>query len=371
MHALRASTALAAALLLGSASQAAAAGYWRLDHVEFRNAAGADQWTGQSEWQITLLHHDNDQLAFRQVWRGDTSETYSVDWHIPDALIPGQVPSLALSETCAQSALGSGYPFPSNAMAPASLVADFNHDAALQLASPACTPGATVEAGPPLTWKVPAGKPGDTTTIKASAGPTYYHSVDVVWVFHWLDGATPPATAPTGEPHQASGRAHGQSTAPAGEPHATSGHAHGPEIAGPASTWRIPPGTTGAEPLTSPSEPVIFRNGADGAVSPGPTAPTIFQANGPVLITQIMTYHYGARGAPGTIALRHADGTVYGPWPAAGAGSPALRNAYWWVRPNVVLKPGAYTVIDSEPATWSVEAATQGAGIVQLWGRAP
>jgi hypothetical protein len=84
-----------------------------------------------------------------------------------------------------------------------------------------------------------------------------------------------------------------------------------------------------------------------------------------------MTYHYGAQKPPGTISLQHDDGTVYGPWQAAGAvGQGGVKNAYWWVQPNVELKAGHYLVIDSDPATWSVEVSTQGAGDFILWGHA-
>lgn len=329
------------------APSAASAGYWRLDHIEYQNQAGADSWVGQAEMQIALTSHDNSHMTFREVWRGTTSETYSVNWSIPDTLRPGEVAPFRLSETCQQATLGQGWPFSSIPMSPAQLVADFNRDGLLQFGDTPCTPQSTATAGPPLTWTIPDGKPGATTKVSVSAGPTYKYSVALTFVFRWSEGAAPPSThAPTSGPQS-------------------------PPIQGPGPSWRIPPGNTGAEALAAPPEPVIWRNGADGGVSPGATAPTVFQVTSPTLISQIMTYHFGAHGRPGTIALRAADGAVMGPWPAAGAGSAAAPNVYWWVRPNVVLSPGVYTLIDSDPATWSVEAATRGAGIAQLWGRAP
>jgi hypothetical protein len=136
------------------------------------------------------------------------------------------------------------------------------------------------------------------------------------------------------------------------------------------SQWQVPPGNTGLEPLPDPGAPAIARNGGVGATQPGATRPPTFEINAPLLIAQVMTYHYGAGRQPGTIALQHADGTTYGPWPAAGAiGQGGVPNAYWWAQPNVVVKPGRYTVLDSDPATWSVEASTQGAGIFVVWGR--
>lgn len=122
--------------------------------------------------------------------------------------------------------------------------------------------------------------------------------------------------------------------------------------------------------LPVPQEPVIARNGAGQGTTPGATRPATFDLETPHLVTQIMTYHYEANKAPGTIALRHEDGTLYGPWPASGAiGRGNVANAYWFAQPNVVAKPGRYVIVDSDPATWSTEVTTNGAGIFTVWGR--
>ena len=133
--------------------------------------------------------------------------------------------------------------------------------------------------------------------------------------------------------------------------------------------WSPPAGDTGTELLPAPADPPIAQNGAGGLTRPGATRATEFTLGAPAVVTQIMTYHYGALKQPGTIALQHDDGTIYGPWQAAGAvGQGGVQNAYWWAQPNVELKPGHYLVIDSDPATWSVEDSTQGAGDFILWG---
>lgn len=63
---------------------------------------------------------------------------------------------------------------------------------------------------------------------------------------------------------------------------------------------------------------------------------SVVRRYGPYLVTQIMTYHYGAGMPPGTIALEHEDGTYYGPWQALGVvGQGKVPNAYWWIRPNI------------------------------------
>jgi hypothetical protein len=99
----------------------------------------------------------------------------------------------------------------------------------------------------------------------------------------------------------------------------------------------------------------IFYNGNIGGVSNGPTNPTTFTIDKELLITSIMNYHYFNQGAlPGTISLQHSDGTVYGPWQTWGiVGQGGVINAYWVFYPLVKIKPGTYTVIDSDPSTWS------------------
>jgi len=122
--------------------------------------------------------------------------------------------------------------------------------------------------------------------------------------------------------------------------------------------------------LPSVGDPVIFSNGNIYGVQNHPSRETTFTVGAPYRVTFIYTYHYFNRGVkPGTIALKHSDGTVYGPWQAAGAvGQGGVPNAYWFVRPNVVIKPGHYTVIDSDRPTWSHNSGSSGAGFVELRG---
>ncbi|MHC4983830.1 MAG: LamG-like jellyroll fold domain-containing protein, partial [Planctomycetota bacterium] len=106
-----------------------------------------------------------------------------------------------------------------------------------------------------------------------------------------------------------------------------------------------------------------------GEVSNKPKRPATWVAKGPVLVTYISTYHWnnGRGAAPGKISLRHADGTAYGPWPAAGEDGPGgLKNAIWAVRPEVVVKPGTYTVVDSDPATWGRNEASEQKGFIRI-----
>lgn len=135
------------------------------------------------------------------------------------------------------------------------------------------------------------------------------------------------------------------------------------------NVWEPPSGNTGFESLPVPRGPVIAGNGGVGAVTLGAVRPSFFTLSAPHRIEQVMTYHYGAKRRPGSISLRHENGTVHGPWRAAGAvGQGNVRDAYWWVQPLAVIPAGRYEVIDSDPRSWAWEAQTNGAGIFQVWG---
>lgn len=105
----------------------------------------------------------------------------------------------------------------------------------------------------------------------------------------------------------------------------------------------------------TPAEVEIFNNNNISGVQSGPTSPTTFTIDSAYVITNVVDYHYFNNGIlPGTISLKHSDGTVYGPWQTAGLlGQGGVQNAYWNVSPNVTIKAGTYTVIDSDSKTWS------------------
>lgn len=120
----------------------------------------------------------------------------------------------------------------------------------------------------------------------------------------------------------------------------------------------------GASKPPAPGGGEIFNNMNKDRVYNGPTRPTVFTIAKPHLITSIMDYHYFNHGAPaGTIALRHSDGTVYGPWAATGKpGQGGVPNALWEVAPNTTIKAGTYVVVDSDPGTWSRNPGSGDAG---------
>jgi len=118
-------------------------------------------------------------------------------------------------------------------------------------------------------------------------------------------------------------------------------------------------------------EPIEILNvGNINGVDNAGTAPT-FALDKSYFITKIWTYHwnYSKGSAQGTVGLRDATGKTFGPWPVtAEVGQDAAPNVNWTVTPNMTLAPGKYTIIDSDPATWSQNSDSQGQGFTQVWG---
>jgi len=100
------------------------------------------------------------------------------------------------------------------------------------------------------------------------------------------------------------------------------------------------------------------------AVSNGGTSPTV-TLNQSYFLTYILTYHWnGSKGTPaGTISLRDSSGKVYGPWQAK-----LESGVYWTADPETAVPAGTYTVIDSDPGTWSQNSETGGRGITHAKG---
>ncbi len=127
-------------------------------------------------------------------------------------------------------------------------------------------------------------------------------------------------------------------------------------------------------PPTKPpgsSEVDLFNSMNVYGVGNQPTAAASFTLRQPHVITSIMTYHWNdGRGTrAGTIALRDASGRTYGPWSVTGTpGQGGVPNANWTCAPNIEIPAGAYTIIDSEPPTWSQNAQSRGRGIAVVKG---
>ncbi|MFZ1262737.1 MAG: hypothetical protein WAT34_04440 [Chitinophagaceae bacterium] len=133
---------------------------------------------------------------------------------------------------------------------------------------------------------------------------------------------------------------------------------------------RISGGQEDGEGMIDPGQEVkIFDNGNIYGVTNGPSSPTRFILNKATFISRIEDYHYFNNGRlPGTIALVNAKGQQFGPWYATGTnGQGGVQNAYWVVRPNMTLPAGTYTVIDSDPATWSTNGQSANKGFTTVW----
>ena len=94
--------------------------------------------------------------------------------------------------------------------------------------------------------------------------------------------------------------------------------------------------------------------------------PTAFTLAKDYWVTEVGTYHYNdGKGKPaGTLAVKASDGTTYGPWQAE-----LDQGWYWRAKPNTWIPAGSYTVIDSDPSTWSQNDATSGQGIAWMFGK--
>lgn len=115
----------------------------------------------------------------------------------------------------------------------------------------------------------------------------------------------------------------------------------------------------------------LFNNTNIDGVSNGPTRGPQFKLNAPARITQIVTYHWNfQRGArPGAIALRNQNGQIFGPFAARGtSGQGGSSNVNWVADINVTIPAGSYTVLDSDPATWSNNARSGFRGFAVVRG---
>ncbi len=114
----------------------------------------------------------------------------------------------------------------------------------------------------------------------------------------------------------------------------------------------------------------LFDNQNILAVQNGGTSPK-FDIPSATTITKIQTYHWndaGGNDTTGEISLQADNGEVYGPWETVGSpGQGDVPNAYWAASPNVTIPAGSYTVIDSDPSTWSQNADSGGEGFTIVY----
>lgn len=106
-------------------------------------------------------------------------------------------------------------------------------------------------------------------------------------------------------------------------------------------------------------------------VTGGGKAPS-FTIESPHIITEMYSYNYGdGDGSPaaGTLALQAADGTLHGPWQCtADEGQGGVPNALWFAYPDEEIPAGTYTVVNSNPGTWSHNEESGGLGFCYVKG---
>ena len=141
-----------------------------------------------------------------------------------------------------------------------------------------------------------------------------------------------------------------------------------------------PPPPPPPPPPKPPATVDLYNNTNVDGVSNGPTGKTAFSLSCNAHIAQLVTYHWNnGRGAtPGTIAIQsNQTGKIYGPFAAHGSsGQNNAPNVNWIADVSFDLPGGkgiaglatyGYVVIDSDNATWSMNAksAYRGFAIVR------
>ena len=127
------------------------------------------------------------------------------------------------------------------------------------------------------------------------------------------------------------------------------------------------------ELLTVPEPEVLATNFNIYTVQNTPSAESTFTVDKTCKIYSLMTYHwnYGSgTQETGTITLLE-DGRTLVTWSTSGAeGMYSTPNACWWAYPeNLVLTSGhVYTIVDSDPETWSQNGGSDYAGFFEVQG---
>jgi parallel beta-helix repeat protein len=141
------------------------------------------------------------------------------------------------------------------------------------------------------------------------------------------------------------------------------------DVSGPSTPQGTPTPTPIPASTPVPCREYDFTTGNIGAVSNNPSKPLVLTFDTSIRIKSISDYHWndGKGKSPGTIALQSSSGQVYGPWQARGsAGQGGVPDAYWTVEPGITLPAGTYTVVDSDPATWSHNSESGNRGMTAI-----
>ena len=101
-----------------------------------------------------------------------------------------------------------------------------------------------------------------------------------------------------------------------------------------------------------------------------PNVPTQFKLENSAKITKIQNFHTNvANGSLLKIKLMSSKGQIYGPWTAKKIPFEGFdQYECWQVVPNVLLPPGIYTLIDSDPGTWLTNVQANNRGFSRVLG---
>jgi hypothetical protein len=118
---------------------------------------------------------------------------------------------------------------------------------------------------------------------------------------------------------------------------------------------------------------VIFDNWNISGVSNNPENPTEFTIDKTYYVTSIQNYHWNNRQGdlPGSIGLKKGE-ILIGNWKVIKAtpGQGGVPNVNWICYPNMVIQPGKYSIIDSNPKTWSHNYKSRNSGFSRVSGYA-
>ena len=122
----------------------------------------------------------------------------------------------------------------------------------------------------------------------------------------------------------------------------------------------------------------VFDNINAQAVSNGGTPPSFNTEGKAYCLMYIQTYHWnkGKGSRPGTVGLVRVSGPAALPkyiasLPAQASSSQSVPNVNWGTSVPItkrVILDGTYSCADSDPSTWSSDAASGGAGFCIVYG---
>ncbi|MBS7526873.1 carboxypeptidase regulatory-like domain-containing protein [Fusibacter paucivorans] len=156
------------------------------------------------------------------------------------------------------------------------------------------------------------------------------------------------------------------------------------EIPASANWYSYPKDTTDdAAVIDSPAvegkREMLFDNEDFYKMKPAPTKATSFTVQETLILDYLEVMHQLGTipNADSTIHLKDASGNVYGPWPAVLGESfdaesiDAAGYTVLFVKPNAVLYPGTYTIMNAENASWLYSDYSENAGMAYIEGVIP